>query len=69
MNWQPIETAPKDRRILLYYGWSVCGCWNLDEFINNPKPYWLTDKGFLGKTWHKENNPTHWAELIPPEAE
>lgn len=30
MNWQPIETAPKDRPILLHaaYPWAVYGIWN-----------------------------------------
>ena len=42
--WQPIETAPKDARILLKYKEPSIGIlpggWCSEEFKRNPKPYW-----------------------------
>lgn len=75
INWQPIETAPKDRRILLYfpdlfsepaiYG----GNWYDDAYnYKNPRPYWTADCArWAGKTCLRAHPPTHWAELTPPQ--
>lgn len=66
-GWQPIETAPKDRRIFL-------GAW----FVNNPSR-WLEDigrhetTGGVGEPLKHEWNwrwagsqPTYWMPLPPP---
>jgi hypothetical protein len=66
--WQPIETAPKDRRILLY--WNdiiVCGHFDDDRYANKPRPYWSNDlKMTFSATQVRRNPPSHWMEL--PEA-
>lgn len=70
INWLPIETAPKDRDVLLYLGSGQCsvGKFDHDGFARRPRPYWSTERGWLfGKLWQRENQPTHWAELTRPE--
>ena len=72
MNWQPIETAPKDRLLMLYvpettqWGprpwigmWSYTnGDWSIDTpFVVNKKS--LCACGL-------EKQPTHWQPLPPP---
>lgn len=78
INWQPIETAPKDgTRILLYlfnpYNNSrefQIGKWNEDKYVKKPKPYWSTDREALwGKRVTQQATVTHWSPLIPPEIE
>lgn len=57
MEWQPIETAPKDgRNILGHDKYS-----NVTECIRWVKNKWVT-------TWdHEEfDDPTHWMPLPPP---
>lgn len=49
--WQPIETAPKDRRILLFYnGIKTVGMWG------QKYKCWLDEVNFCVE-------PTHWQEL------
>lgn len=63
-EWQPIKTAPKDGRLILYAtaDWVSVGRWNseVDQWreINN---HW-TD------TWGGEDFPTHWMPLPAPPA-
>lgn len=71
MNWKPIETAPKDRRIMLYYPQQIFngvniifGKWDKDKYHKNPKPYFTHDFERIygvGKT--RFNQPTHWNEI------
>lgn len=66
MSWQPIESAPRDARLLL--GWegnahkSPCfGNWNTDAYSKNPRPYWSTDRERVyGTRDAREVPPTHW---------
>jgi hypothetical protein len=74
INWQPIKTAPKDRRILLYfpdlfsYPVILCGRWNDDYFTNQAKPYWSVDgEGPHATSRLRAHPPTHWAGLTPPQ--
>jgi hypothetical protein len=65
---QPIETAPRDRRILVFrphFGW-VGGKWNDDRFARRPRPFWDLDASYITITSMRESPPTHWTEL-PPE--
>lgn len=73
MDWKPIETAPKDCDVLLWYeddrpvgrdgpglerGGAIQGWW-----FSSPKEIddgWETVIGFIGE-------PTHWTELNTPE--
>ena len=64
MNWQPIETAPKDRSVMLYtvYGLIDCG---RRRFGNLGEPQrqcleWRCDSS------GRFANPTHWMPLPPP---
>ncbi len=74
-KWKPIKTAPKDRRILLFYPRQIfigihiiVGKWESDSYIKHPKPYWEHDLYHLsGKIATRNNQPTHWMELIVPE--
>ena len=62
MNWQPIETAPKDATILIGdVGGVHAGYW------------WETTTGFSGwalcdQAPQEQFNPTHWMPLPEPPA-
>ena len=59
----PIDTAPKDRRILLFARgeWHV-GKWNDDKFNRKPRPFW--DYSLIWRaTGCREQPPIAWAEL------
>lgn len=72
MTWQPIETAPKDRLILLWrpgaQEWAKCdiGKWDEDRYARRPRPYWrsfLNIRSILRmRSWY----PTHWQPLPTP---
>jgi len=72
--WLPIETAPKDKRILLGYELiifnginSVCGCWDDDRYAKKPKPFWTHDMYRLkGARETRAQQPIAWMPL--PEA-
>lgn len=70
MNWQPMETAPRDgSRVLLFYQKTggVVGHWNIDRFAKKPAPYWSSDREHITGTRHaRAVGPTHWAPLTEP---
>ena len=74
MEWQPIETAPKDRRVLLYYPVSpygehfvVFGRWADERYASCPRPHWSHDMSHLwGARASRAHQPTHWAEVPLP---
>lgn len=56
MNWQAIETAPKDRRVLLWDDTGAFfGSW-IEHSINSG---WEDEYG-----WGRQ--PSHWCEITPP---
>lgn len=61
MEWQPIETAPKDKEILLHVGVTVGsmlivqGCWYSDS---------TGDEGWIDYMGDVQN-VTHWMPLPP----
>ena len=66
MMWQPIETAPKDKDVLLYCPMRgvVRGCWNDCKHATNPRPYWTHDRELLYGVLNTRNDqPTHWMPL------
>ena len=66
MMWQPIETAPKDKDVLLYCPMrgAVRGRWNDCKYATNPKPYWTHDRERLHGVINTRNDqPTHWMPL------
>ena len=70
MEWQPIETAPKDETTILVYG-----CWEGELHGRDDEPDVWKASYFYG-TWSIEGgeyysqrviNPTHWMPLpLPP---
>lgn len=80
MKWQPIATAEHmkkpigddDRwhscpRVLLWAD-ERCftGRWDRDLYAKKSRPYWDMDT-HLGKQWIRANQPTHWAQIEPPQ--
>ncbi|UXY13829.1 hypothetical protein N8I74_10895 [Chitiniphilus purpureus] len=72
MNWQPIETAPKDRPILLLWPAGTLvertlvsvGRW----FALAPRPYWTCQYAeSLGVRLVRAYPPTQWCEIHYPE--
>lgn len=69
MEWQPIETAPKDSEILLWFPrWKAkTGRFQADKYSARPRPYWTMDAERLwGVRDVRLNQPTHWMPLPPP---
>lgn len=69
MEWQPIETAPKDEKILLARAgqWVDIGEWEDDRHAKKPRPYWTANREWwAGKMAMREQQPTHWMPLPPP---
>lgn len=61
MDWQPIETAPKDgTQILAWDGFNFDLCeWSAPERRPQDACWWIdNDKGSM--------HPTHWQPLPPP---
>jgi hypothetical protein len=66
MEWQPIETAPKDREILLYGGDIHEGFWDeldFNEFSGTPIMGWNFGTADIDPT---NFEPTHWMPLPRP---
>ncbi len=68
MTWQPIDTAHKDQRVLLYYPQKifdvVCGSWQTEKHARKPRPHWRNDSShILGIHANRQIQPTHWMAL------
>lgn len=67
MEWQPIETAPKDCQILLH---KAGGDMHVGVWVQDP---WTGDEAFaiadLGEQGRAIVKPTHWQPLPPPPSE
>ena len=71
MSWQPIETAPKDKQILLYRPsavewWQVAPGEYDNDMYGKRQPFWYCDMAFVTKTQAKRCPPTHWQPLPEP---
>ena len=66
-EWKTIDSAPKDKKILVYTanGYIEIGSWNDDEYANKPSPYWEST-GPWGKRWQREHPPKYWMPLPEP---
>lgn len=71
-EWQPIETAPKDREVLgwfPYYATQQAGGsvwvirWREDQYSKNPKPYFEASGWVWGIRDQRAKQPTHWMPL------
>lgn len=60
MNWNPIETAPKDGSVLVY-----CPDNNWKIYVANRDSY----GGWMQSNSGWDCNPTHWMPLPPPPTE
>ena len=64
LEWQPIETAPKDGTVVLLW------VDNYPEFGSYSAPFFEGDEGY----WQERSEcvpltdpePTHWARILPP---
>ena len=69
MEWQPIETAPKDTDVLLYCPrrGAVRGRWDDNQYARVPRPYWSNDRErIFGSRETRIDQPTHWMRLPAP---
>ena len=65
-TWRPLETAPRNARILLKFsnGSVVAGIWEDDLYSPRPKPYWKHDKVRVrGMRATREFPPTEWMPI------
>ena len=66
-GWQPIDTAPKDRPVILgtkNWAGGLQGIWVTGSITGHPAPGWYLSSGShaLCGAW----TPTHWMPLPPP---
>lgn len=72
VGWQPIETAPKDKMMLLYrptaheWGMVTLGKWEEDKYAKKPNPFWAMWHKIGGITEARAWKPTHWMQLPTP---
>ena len=70
--WMPIETAPKDRLVLLYrptaLPWAMVtvGRWHDQRHHKKPKPFWEIWLKIGGIGESRAWEPTHWMDLPSP---
>jgi hypothetical protein len=67
MNWQPIETAPKDEDylLLLFNGRTTVGGWTPKRTLSSGRHTWERPAGW----WTQDDSghsPTHWMPLPEP---
>lgn len=64
-TWLPMETAPKDRAVVLRRadGNTGTGFYDDQRFNRKPRPYWKDDRKYLGVDWMRKNEPTGWMEI------
>jgi hypothetical protein len=68
MQWQPIETAPKDGTNIMVACPRLGVCcpahWDNDQYAKKPRPYWTHwGERIWGITWVRNDQPTHWMPL------
>ena len=73
MNWQPIDTAPKNgTRIILWdanKGVAISGGWHIDGGRDDPNGYeppwswWVSDEDLIMWDSGPDDAPTHWMPL------
>lgn len=62
--WQPMEDAPKDRRILIKRnGQAAIGWWEPDHYCQKPRPHWGGTDAWHAVRWAKGAPPDGWMEL------
>lgn len=72
MNWKPMDSAPKDRRILLEWldgdFWEIeFGQWESEQFYRKPKAHWQGEgRYWRGIRFYRERSPVAWMEVPEP---
>ena len=62
-GWQPIETAPKDSRVLVWAAGAVrIGRFDDDEYSKKPRPMWSW-VGPWCRADMRASPPSHWMPL------
>ena len=75
MEWQKIETAPKDGTTVLVYPttWdnkkASTASFSAEKYAKKPRPYWKRDDALGLVKLCRDNPSTHWAELPDPPEE
>lgn len=74
LDWQPIESAPLDEKVILYWPnlfdgpYVTAGMWCKDGYAKHPRPFWGCDgEAWIGRTLLRANPPTHWAKINLPD--
>lgn len=64
-TWQPMDTAPLDRFVLLRRpdGNNGIGRYDAQPYNQRPRPFWDDHRKFLGAAWMRNNPPTGWMEI------
>lgn len=66
LEWQPIETAPKDGSnvLLLFCDADISvGRWDAQEYHKKPRPLWVSQQHRGYATEDRYDQPTHWLDL------
>lgn len=69
MNWQPIETAPKDGTAIWLFeatDWPVCGVYRVISGEDFHWEGWLYADELLSEVKPDGLTPTHWMPLPEP---
>ncbi len=71
MNWQPIETAPKDGTHVIVWpptwdGVTSCAYWDDDKYAKRPRPFWKRSDDLNRVSISRGKQPTHWMPNIEP---
>lgn len=68
MDWQPIETAPKNRDILvcLAHGIVTVARWQDDRYARKPRPYWQMEWNAHRTLDDRRDQPLFWQPLPDP---
>jgi len=73
MEWQPIETAPKDSTCVLVITAgkdtrATIAYYQDDKYAQKPRPYWQRVSFLNSVLQCRSCPPTHWMPLPPPPA-
>jgi len=74
LKWEPIENAPKDRDIILFYPkvlwydhpYVTVGKWYGDLSAKISRPYWRCQAEWIGINSMRNCPPTHYCEIDYP---
>lgn len=72
-QWQPMDTAPVDRRIMLrrprWHGGDRAtlttsfGRWEAQPYHKTPRPYWADEQSIYSVAQNRESVPVGWREI------